>query len=408
MNDDRIRVVGIGADGPTGLPDRARAIIEAACTLIGGDRQLAMFPDHPARRIDIAEDFAGTVAELVSGAFGPGTVVLASGDPMLFGIAATLSRHFGAAAHEHIEVLPHPSSVHLAFSALVEPWNEAVVLSAHGRPLAPVLAAAMPAQRFAVLLDPDNTAQAVAQALLDAGMEDATAVVCEHMEGANERITRGTLSTIAAGKFDDLAVLVVLRSADEVAHYRRSSIPVEEFAHRDGMITKPEVRALAIAALRLTPHDTMWDVGAGSGSVAVEAALALPQGRVFAVERDLTQCAFIETNRVRFRTPQVEVIAGEAPVALTTLPDPDAVFIGGGGAELVAITRAVCARLRPGGRIAVTLVTLEQLGPLLGCFDAAWQPNVRQIAVAHGVPLGGGTRLDPTNPVFLVTAEAAP
>jgi precorrin-6Y C5,15-methyltransferase (decarboxylating) len=405
MNDDRIRIVGIGDDGPVGLGDRARAVIANALTLIGGDRQLAMFPDHAARRVSLGEDFAGTVAGLVAGAFGPRTVVLASGDPMFFGIAATLARHFGASAHQCMEVLPHPSSVHLAFSALGEPWHDAVVLSAHGRPLAPVLAAAMPVRRFAVLLDPDNTAQHIARALLDAGMEDAAAAVCERLEGPGECITRGTLSSIATEDFDDLAVLVVLRDAAEVARYRRSAIPAEEFLHRDGMITKPEVRALAVAALRLAPDDTLWDVGAGSGSVAIEAALALPYGRVFAVERDATQCAFIEANRVRFRTPQVTVVASEAPAALASLPDPDAVFIGGGGANLVAITRAACARLHPGGRIAVTLVTIEQLAPLLDCFDAAWQPRVMQISVAHGVPVGGGTRLDPANPVFLVTVE---
>lgn len=406
MSDDRIRVVGIGDDGPSGLGDRAREVIANARTIVGGGRQLAMFPDHPARRISLADDFMGAINTLVAGEYGPGTVVIASGDPMFFGIAATLARRFGANAHERIEVIAHPSSVHLAFTAILEPWHDAVVLSAHGRPLAPVLAAAMPAQRFAVLLDPDNTAQVVARALLDAGMEDAVAAVCERLEGPREAITRGTLSTIAAGDFDDLAVLVVLRAPHEVARYRRSAIPIKEFAHRDGMITKPEVRALAIAALDLQPDNTLWDIGAGSGSVAVEAALALPHGRVFAVERDVAQRAYIEQNRVRFRTPQVAVVAGEAPSALEALPDPDAVFVGGGGSALASTVRAACARLRPGGRIAVTLVTLEQLAPLLACFEAAWQPRVTQIAVAHGVALGDGTRLDPANPVFLVTAEA--
>lgn len=403
---ERIRIVGISDDGPAGLGAQALHVVEEARSLYGGTRHLAMFPDHVARRMDLSTHFTEALGELVSGACGPDTVVLASGDPMLFGIGATLARHLGPDASDRIEVFPHPSSVHLAFAALAEPWHDAVVLSAHGRPLQPVLAAAMPAQRFAVLLDPEHTASATARALLEAGMEDADAAVCEHLGGEGQRVTRDTLTCIANGAFADLAVLVVLRTAEAVAHYRRSAIPVEEFEHRDGMITKPEVRALAIASLRLAPTDTLWDVGAGSGSVAIEAALALPLGRVFAVERDAAQVEFIRANRVRLRTPQVEVVHAEAPAALTALPDPDAVFVGGGGESLIEIVRAACARLRPGGRIAVTLVTLEHLAPLLACAPAAWRTAVAQLAIAHGVPLAAGTRLDPANPVFLVTAEA--
>jgi precorrin-6Y C5,15-methyltransferase (decarboxylating) len=402
---DRIRIVGIGDDGPAGISDHARQVIEAARTLYGGTRHLAMFPDHPARRVDLSADFAAALHDLVTGACGPGAVVLASGDPMLFGIGATLARHLGDAA-DRIEVIPHPGSAHLAFAALAEPSHDAIVLSAHGRPLAPVLAAAMPAQRFAVLLDPEHTAPVVARALLDAGLEDADAAVCEHLGSEAQRITRGPLTAIADGAFTDLAVLVVLRRIQEVERYRRTAIPIEEFAHRAGMITKPEVRALAIAALRLAPTDTLWDIGAGSGSVAVEAALTLPHGQVHAVERDAAQLPHIHANRVRFRTPHVQVVHGAAPEALRTLPDPDAVFVGGGGDDLPAIVAAVIDRLRPGGRLAATLVTLEHLAPLLAAVPAAWHPAVSQIAIAHGVPLGGGTRLDPANPVFLITATA--
>jgi precorrin-6Y C5,15-methyltransferase (decarboxylating) len=304
-------------------------------------------------------------------------------------------------------VIPHPSSVQIALSRLGEPTDNVAVLTALARPLRPVLAAAMPLRRFVVLLDSKRTAPVVARALLDAGVEDAEAIVCERLEGTDERVVRGTLSDVAAGSFDPLSLLVVLRSPDEVARYRRSAIPEAEFAHRAGQITKAEVRALAVAALHLRPSDTLWDIGAGSGSVGVEAALGLPRGEVYAVDASAEQIGYVRTNSIRFRTPQVEPVFGEAPDVLIDLPDPDAAFIGGGGKRLGAIVEAVMARLRPGGRIVVTLATLERLGPLLETLKQ-WRPELRQIAVSHGVPLADGTRLKPANPILLVAATKPP
>ena len=402
MTDDRIRVIGIGDDGLDGLGARARSLIANARTLYGGTRQLAMVADTRARRVDLSTSYTAALEELVSGACGAGAVVLASGDPMLFGIGSTLARHFGAAP-ERLEVIPHASSVQLALARLGEPAHEVAVLTALARPLRPVLAAGMAAQRFAVLLDPTHSAATVARAFLDAGMEDARAAVCGRLEGADERITRGTLSSVAAGTFDPLSILVVLRDRAEVDRQPRAGIPDAAFAHRAGLITKPEVRVLAIAALQLRPADTLWDIGAGSGSIGIEAASLLPRGAVHAVERDAEQIAFIETNRVRFRAPQVEAVHGAAPDALDTLLDPDAVFIGGGGAMLPAILEVVMRRLRAGGRVVITLATLERLAPTLDALKA-WSPELRQVSIAHGVPLADGTRLDPANPILLVAA----
>ena len=402
----KITVVGIGDDGLAGLGDRARALIAAARTLYGGARHLELVRAagvHASRFVDVGSQFADALDELVTGACGEGSVVLASGDPMLFGIGATLARRLGAEAATRLDVIPHSSSADLAFATLGEPSHDALVLSALARPLRPVLAEAMAAARFAVLLDSAHNASVVARALLDAGMEDAVAAVCEHLGGASQRVVRGTLSSIAESTFDALSVLVVLREAGEVARYRRSAIPEAEFAHRAGQITKADVRALAIAALALRPSDTLWDVGAGSGSVGIEAALALPRGAVYAVDRDSEAVAFVEANRVRFRTPQVEAILGAAPDALAPLPDPDAVFIGGGGASLAAIVDVARARLRGGGRIVITLATLERVAPLLEQLRDC-SPSLRQVSVSHGVPLADGTRLDPANPIFLIAA----
>ena len=399
----RIQVVGVGDDGLSGLSDRARNIVASAQTLYGGTRHLAMLSESPARRVNLSTGYADALDELVSGRCGDGAVVLASGDPLLFGIGSTLARHFGTATRDWLEIVPHPSSLQVALSRLGEPSENLTVLTALGRPLRPVVAAAMTVQRFAVLLDPQHDAPTVARALLAAGMEDAHAVVCERLEGADERIVRGTLSSVAAATFDPLSLLLVFRAVEEVAGRRRAAIPEDEFAHRAGQITKAEVRALAIAALQLRPDHVLWDIGAGSGSVGIEAALMLPRGEVYAVDSNVEQIGHIRTNAIRFRTPQVEPVYGTAPEVLDDLPMPDAVFIGGGGRWLGAILDATMARLRPGGRLVLTLATLERLGPTLETLKP-WGPELRQIAISHGVPLADGTRLKPANPILLVAA----
>ncbi|TAJ18663.1 MAG: precorrin-6y C5,15-methyltransferase (decarboxylating) subunit CbiE [Dehalococcoidia bacterium] len=400
MRRPRITVVGIGDDGPAGLGDHARDAIASAEVLCGGTRHLAMFPDHPARKVDLSTDFAGALRLLEAESSGR-QVVLASGDPMLFGIGATLVARLGAG---RVEILPHVSSVQVAFARLCEPMRDVVTLSAHGRELRPVLARAMGCARAAILLDDHNDACTVAGALLDAGMEDAEAAVCSHLDGERERIVRGRLSQIVAGgPHPALSLLVVLRDPVEVAPYRRSAIPDEEFAHRNGMITKAEVRALSVAALRLRPSDVLWDVGAGSGAVGIEAALQLPDGSVYAVERDPAQVAFIRENRVRFRTPQVEAIEADIKEALATLPDPDAVFVGGGGTALPAIIDACAERLRPGGRLVLNLVAVERIAEVIGQLRR-WTPEVTQVSIARGVAIASATRLEALNPVSIVAA----
>ena len=398
--DERITVVGIGDDGPSGLGNIARRTIETAEVLYGGARHLAWFPQHSARRVDLGTDFAAALRELDAPSV-QRRVVLASGDPMHFGMGATLAARVGAG---RIAVIPHVSSTALAFARIGESMRDAVTLSAHGRDLRPVLARAMTSTRTAILLDNQHDARMVARALLDAGMEDANTAVCSHLGGPNEAITRGRLSAIvAAPAFPSLSLLVLLRDAAEVEKCHRTAIADTEFAHRDGMITKAEVRALSVAALHLRPLDLLWDVGAGSGSVATEAALQLSGGAVYAIEQDAVQQGFIRENAVRFRVPQVHCVAGEAPAVLDALPPPNAVFVGGGGDNLAAIVEACVERLLPGGRLVINLVALERLGPLLEQLRR-WSPSTTQVSVARGVAAGGATRLDALNPVYIVAA----
>jgi precorrin-6Y C5,15-methyltransferase (decarboxylating) len=399
---DVVAVVGIGDDGPAGLGARAARIVQDAEVLCGGPRHLALFPEHPAERVTITADLDRLVDRLRADV-GRRTVVLASGDPGFYGIGPILARRLG---HERVEIVPNVGAVALAFARLGESWHDATVVSAHGRPLDAALRRAAGARKLAVLTDETNTPAAVAQALLDGGLEDAPACVFEHLGGAKERRFDGRLSAVSRRAFAALNVLVVLRESS----VERGSVfgrPESDFEHRGGLITKAEVRAVSLSKLRLRPDGTLWDVGAGCGSVAVEAAGLMPEGRVYAVERSAEQLDLLRRNVAAAKQRGlIEIVAGEAPAAFAGLPTPDAVFVGGSGGELGAILDVAYDRLPPGGRVVANLATVERLAETLDWGRSRGRsPEVVQVAVSRGVDILGLTRFEAQNPVFVVTLE---
>ena len=399
-------VVGIGDSGAASLSQEGLAAVRAADVLCGGARHLTFFPEYRGETIAIKGGLEPVLGRIRAARdAGRHVVVLASGDPGFFGIGATLAQELGSDA---IRFLPSVSSVALAFARLAEPWHDAIILSAHGRPLAGILGPACAAARFAVLTDDTNTPAAVARALLASGMEDASAAVCEHLGGERERIVRGTLSVIAGGTFARLNVLVVLRDPAAVRWGRPLvGLPESAYTHVRGMITKPEVRAVSIGQLALQDARVVWDIGAGSGSVAIECASLLPAGLVFAVERDPEQLVHLRTNVRTFQAGNVCVIDGTAPAALGELPTPDRVFIGGTGGAMAAILDHIQARIAPGGRVVMNIATLEHLPEALGWFrSGGWSTDVVQVTVSHSTPVAGLTRLAARNPVFILSATS--
>jgi precorrin-6B C5,15-methyltransferase / cobalt-precorrin-6B C5,C15-methyltransferase len=391
-----VDVVGlIGGDcfGPA-----ARAAIERATVLVGSDRQLGLverdLPIGPAvERVHLSaalDEVLDVVAQRRT--TGARVCVLASGDPGFFGIVRVLGERFGRTA---LVVHPAPSSISLAFARLGLSWDDAAVVSAHGRSLDDAVRLLATVDKAAVLTSPDNPPQAVAAALVARGRGRVPAAVVARIGETNETVFDGDLCEVAAGSFDPMSVLVVH------AHATRPSgvgigwgLPEHEFSHRAGMITKAEVRAIALGKLGLPPTGVLWDVGAGSGSVGIEAARLCPGLRAFAIEHDAESAARIEEN-ARAHSVGVEVVRGSAPSALAALPDPDRVFIGGGGIEVLD---AVLERLRPGGVVVANYALLDRA--VLG-----WQRlgNVVEVAVARGVEVGasGGVRLAAENPVFV-------
>ncbi len=398
-----VALIGVGPEGPASLLTPARERIATAEVLAGGDRLLALFPEAPGERLQIGAGFREMLEEIASLCSERSAVVLASGDPLFFGIGRALVDRLG---RERVAVFPQVSAVQLAFARVGESWEDARIRSVHGRPLEGLAARLRPSLKAAVLTDPRNTPAQVAAALLADGQQGWRASVCEALGTPEERVVEADLEALAGREFHPLNVLLLRREAAPAPS--AFGVPDEEFDCRRpgrGLMTKREVRAVALAWLRLRPDSVVWDVGAGSGSVGIEAALLAPEGMVFAVERDAESVGRIRENASRHGVPFVRALAGEAPEALAALPDPDAVFIGGSGGHLEDILAVCCRRLRLGGRIVVGAATLETLTGARAAFPTDWTVEITQVSAARSVPVGGLTRLEGMNPVFLVCAR---
>jgi precorrin-6Y C5,15-methyltransferase (decarboxylating) len=251
----------------------------------------------------------------------------------------------------------------------------------------------------------------IARALLEAGMEAQAQTWClERLGGPAERIQHGTLRECATWTADPLNVLVIVRDPECVPTRALSiGLPEAAYAHLRGQITKADVRVLSLVRLAPAPGDVIWDIGAGSGAVSIEAAgLCAPSGRVFAVERQADQHACLRENIRSHRVLNVELVAGEAPRALAGLPAPDAVFVGGSGGQLEAIVGTSLARMHGGGRLVINLATLEGVHTAATVLNEHGLPfELIQVSIARGTTVGGGTRLAPLNPVFIVWAQVS-
>lgn len=437
-----IDVVGITDGGAASLTPALRAVVEGAELLCGGKRQLAFFPAHPARLVPIEGDSQALARRLHDAAeAGTRVVVLASGDPLLYGIGATLRRYLPASK---LRFHPNASAVQLAWARIGEPWHDARVVSAHGRDLAPVVTAALAGGKLAILTDGEHSPAAVAREVLAAGGADRRAVVCERLGGPAERVVDTTLGALPALDCDPLNVLLLLEHepATDVAANRPATsgdagpragtgngassgdpvaptaaapgwfpgLPDAAFARapgRQGFITKREVRVLSLAALGLGDATrAVWDIGAGTGALAIEAARLAPRARVCAIERDADCQALIRENASRFGVGNVELIAGSAPEACAALPRPDAIFIGGSGGALPAIVAESLRRLPASGRLVINLATLEGLQAALASLrTAGCEPEVLHVAVSRGTAVGRQTRLQALNPVFIVATN---
>jgi precorrin-6Y C5,15-methyltransferase (decarboxylating) len=260
-------------------------------------------------------------------------------------------------------------------------------------------------RKLGVLTDPRNTPARIAGALLAAGVANCRAVVVERLGEPAEAVIDTDLADLASRSCAPLNVLLLVQGPGWRPAPAASSRPDDAYAHRDGLITKRDIRVLALARLALRETDVAWDVGAGSGAMSIEMGEQAWRGRVVAVERDARCLELIRTNVERFGALNVDVVAGDAPAALDGQPAPDAVFIGGSGGNLEAILVRVAERAAPGCRLVATFALLENLVAAHAWLaGAGWAPSITQAQLATGEGIGAGTRLVPANPVFIVRA----
>jgi precorrin-6B C5,15-methyltransferase / cobalt-precorrin-6B C5,C15-methyltransferase len=394
---DVVTVVGVGADGWAGLGEPAREAIAAADVLFGSERQLGLIPPADQSRVPWPAHLTAALPDLLDLHSGRVRCVLASGDPMFYGIGATLIRLLGV---DRVRVLPHPSSVSLACARLGWPVQETAVISAVGRPLARLNRELAPGRRLLVLSADAATPADVAALLVERGYGGSALVVLEELGGPGERRHTGTAAGWDAA-VGPLNVVAVSCAADGPALATLAGLPDEAYEH-DGQLTKREVRAVTLAALAPVPGELLWDVGAGSGSIAIE-WLRAGGTRAIAVERDSTRAARLTANAERLGVPELVTVVGAAPVALAGLDAPDAVFVGG-GLTAPGLLAACWAALRPGGRLVANAVTVESERVLAEAY-AGYGGELSRIAVSRAAPVGGFTGWRAMMPVTQWTAR---
>ena len=405
----KIQIVGIGDDGVDGMTAHARRLVESAELLLGPASCAGMLPAAlQARLVPV-----GGLEELVERIEGAGdrrTVVLASGDPLFYGTARYVCGRLGK---DRFEVVPHVSSMQLAFARVKESWEEAFLANLAGQSIERVIERIRGADTAGLFTSEQWPPAAVARALLDEGIDHFQAYVCENLGSPDERVTQGSLADIARESFGPLNVMILVRRSPAVdaaagAGARLFGNPDECFLQsrpKRGLLTPAEVRALALAELALAPASIVWDVGAGSGSVGVEAARIARDGRVYAIEMDPDDQQLIVENARRFGVANLHPVLGRAPEAWGPLPDPDAIYVGGSGRDVATLVEQAWGRLRRGGRIVTACNSIENLAAVHALLRArSGEVAYWMVNIARGVEQLDRIRFEAINPVFLIAA----
>jgi precorrin-6B C5,15-methyltransferase / cobalt-precorrin-6B C5,C15-methyltransferase len=409
VSSDKIRIIGIGQDGLGGLSRAARAMVEQADLLVGDAYTLGLVPEARGTRLEVGPDLAQTVKQIAAAAEKK-VVVLAVGDPLFYGVARYLCDKLGK---ERFEVLPHVSTMQLAFARVKESWEEAFLtnLASHG--IDSVLEQIRIAEKAGLFTTEDYPPSEVAKALLGAGIDYFTAYVCENLGSPNERVTQGELSDLLNHEFGPLNVMILVRKPcvpdrpSEAIGRRLFGNPDEAFLQstpKRGLLTPTEIRSMALAEMDLGPASIVWDIGAGSGSVAIEAAQIAHDGSVFAIEVDPGDYELIIANARRFDVTNLTPVLGRAPEAWAQLPDPDAVFIGGTGRQSARLVEAAVERLRIGGRLVATMSSIESVSQIHQVLQAV-TPDVKvwMINLARGNYQLERIRFESLNPTFMLS-----
>ncbi len=408
----KVVIIGVGDDGWAGLTELARSILQDATLILGPQAVLSLLPELPGNRTDLEAEMGLATQQVRDAMSDDRAVLVTSGDPLFYGIARYLCDRLGK---ESFEIIPHVSSMQLAFARVKESWDDAYLADLGGHSLESILNKLRHAEKIGLFSSDRCPPSRLARAMLDRGLEHYRAYVCEHLGSPDERVTQATLKDLIQLDFDPLHVLILVRETEQPERPERDA-PRLRFGNPDSLfnqsqprkslVTTAEVRAIALAQLAIGEEAIVWDVGAGSGSVAIEAARLATKGRVFAIEPRTAELSMIQSNADRFGVSNVELIAGRAPDALVGIPDPDAVFVGGTGRHVGAILKSVFERLRPGGRLAVNVATIE------GFLEAhkilkqvAREVQSWNVQIARSIEQLDRIRFQPLNQTFLLAVS---
>ena len=406
----KIHIIGIGDDGLDGVTAHARSLIERADLLLGAETTLSLVPGKGKSRLAIGANLQEAI-DRIGAAKDQAIVILASGDPLFYGVARYLCDKLGK---DRFEVIPHVSSMQMAFARVKESWEDAFLTNLANHAIESVLEKIRVADKVGLFTSDEYPPAAVARALLDSRLDYFQAYVCENLGSPDERVTHGELKDIAADQFSPLNVMILVRKPDTpdrpaaLEGRRMFGNPDELFLQsrpKHGLLTPAEVRAIAVSQLALRPDSIAWDIGAGSGSVSIECAQLSPQGKTYAIEMDAEDHQLIVSNAERFGLANIVAVLGRAPDAWVDLPDPDAVFVGGSGREIGRLVELAYRRLKPGGRLVANVGSIENLAGVHEIMHRhASDVKVWLINIARGTYQLERVRFEALNPTFLLAA----
>ena len=400
-----VAVIGIGLS-PADLTERHWQIIKAADVLVGGGRLLDYFKDSSTHKKIIDKNIDEAVAFIKARMATETVVVLASGDPLFFGIGSILVKSLGP---ENVVIYPNISSIAAAFARIKEPWSQVRVVSLHGRKSESKLFKALDEEDIvAVFTDPSRNPAWIAKRLAEKGPAIFSICVLESLGSTDERIDWYPPARAAEMTFAEPNLVIIKRVPREPAVKQPLYIgmPDDNYDHEKGLITKSEIRAVTLAQLRLLPDHILWDLGAGSGSISVEAALLVNRGKVFAVEKNPERIKQIDINKSRFGIGNLESLQAVLPDGLAQLPRPDRIFIGGGGKALKTIITSAASFLKPAGRIVINTVLMPNIHTATETLTAlGFAADVVQVQINRSRKMPWAERLEAQNPVWIVTGS---
>ncbi len=401
-----IDVIGIGL-GMNDLTSNHLDLIRGCDVLVGGERHLQLFDDLGKQKIVIKGHMVKVIESIREKMEDHKIVVLASGDPLFYGIGSTLIQYFDRA---QLNIHSNISSVSAAFAAIKEPWHDALIISLHGKKEAISFSRLSNENKIAFLTSPEMNPGYIAEMLIKEGLYDFRFCVLESL-GHKEKISWfDNIDLVRHQAFQEPNIVILLkRIVQKIPVSRETHIGMEDslFKHSKGLITKSEIRCIALSKLKLIKKDhVLWDIGSGSGSVGIEASFLIPWGLVYTIEKHPDRISDIIHNIKNFNCSNVKIVNAEFPAGTEDLRTPDRIFIGGGGENMAGIIDLCCEKLAPFGMIVINTVLLQTITTVLACFEKhKFKTDVVQIQVSRSKPMPYGDRLEAINPVWIISGS---